>query len=68
MRYVVQFDRNLDRWVVIDTIVAEPTGVHLKLAAARRQAEAMESHWASFKSFYVDMARATQPAALELAH
>ena len=68
MRYNVQFDRSLDRWVVIDTVVAEPIGVHLKLAAARRQAEAMENHWASFKSLYLDMARAVQPAALELAH
>lgn len=68
MRYTVQFDRNLDRWVVVDTVVAELIGIHLKLAPARRQAEALENRWAMFKSFYLDMARATQPAALELAH
>lgn len=61
MRYTVQFDKNLHRWVVVDTIIDEIVGIHQQPTHARLQAETLEIRWAAFESFYVDMARSMSP-------
>ena len=61
MRYRVEFDKDLHRWVVADTFIDGIVGIHPKLAHARQQAETLETQWAAFKSFYVDMARSMEP-------
>lgn len=54
MRYTVQFDNDLQRWVVIDSTSSEIVGTHQKLAQANRHAEELSA------------ARTRQPADLAL--
>ena len=49
MRYKVQFEAVLHRWVVVDTAIADQVmGVHASENAAREQAGVEEDRWVHY--------------------
>jgi hypothetical protein len=54
MRYTVQYDIDIHRWVVVDTAICHQLmGVHVSEAAARQQAKDHETRWCNYDHFFM---------------